>query len=64
MLWQAHHAGGGGFMLTVQFECVLMYFKEQTYTHTLSKVKMLVFSKVTNELSVLVTVVVCACGTT
>ena len=46
------------------FECVLMYFKEQTYTHTLSKVKMLVFSKVTNELSVLVTVVVCACGTT
>ena len=46
------------------FECTSMFFNKQAYTHTLSKVKMLMFGKVMNELSVLVTVVVCACGTT
>ena len=47
-----------------------VYFKGQTYTHTLSEVKLLVFGEVTNEFNVLVDIcshiscVVGACGTT
>ena len=51
-------------------QCASVYFKGQTYTHTLSEVKLLVSGEVINEFNVLVDIcshincVMGACGTT